>query len=126
MSDRSRVSTEEILDTFRRKGVKAREFTDEEKDRLNARNTSLTFFGEPRRAPEPGERVLVRVEDGSWRDGYRAISEPTADEEYPGEWVLWIAAEEEWTLARAEGREAAGAPWPAAQLAAVEEGGERE
>lgn len=80
----------------------------------------LTFFGEARRIPEVDEPVEVRVEDGSWRKGYRAISKPTTDEEYPGEEVIWITPENEWRAAKKEGREPDGAPWPVSQMALVD------
>lgn len=90
-------------------------------DELPEGTVRVTFFGEARRVPEVGERVEVRIEDGSWRLGFRATSEPTTDEEYPGERVVWISAEDEWLAARREGRQPAGAPWPLEQMAAAGE-----
>ncbi len=76
-----------------------------------------TFFGEARRAPEHGDEVEVRVEDGTWRAGYRVINGPTTHEEFPGERVAWITSEEEWAKASAsENRRTAGQPWPIAQI----------
>jgi hypothetical protein len=93
--------------------VGAGEMTDGGTGELRAH---LTFFGKPRYAPEVGERVEVRVQDGSWRGGFRAITGVTADGEYPGEEVVWISAEDEWRAARAECREPGGAPWPLEQM----------
>ncbi len=83
--------------------------------------THVTFFGAVRYVPEMGERVELRAADGSWRSGYRATSEVTTDDEYPGEDVVWISTEEEWNTAASEGRASAGAPWPLAQMRSPEE-----
>ena len=90
-------------------------------DEEGRRITTSTFFGSPRRVPAVGESVELRAEDGSWRSGYRAISELTTDWEYPGEDVLWISKEDEWNAAQSEQRNPAGAPWPLAQMRPVEE-----
>ncbi len=87
-----------------------------------------TFFGEaeaaPDRAPEHGDEVEVRVEDGTWRAGYRVMNGPTTHEDFPGERVAWITSEEEWAKASAsENRETAGQPWPVAQLRLAEDRG---
>lgn len=63
----------------------------------------------------------VRIDDGSWRGGFRAITGPTIDEEYPGERVVWISAEDEWQAARREGRKPGGTPWPLERMSAVGE-----
>lgn len=74
---------------------------------------TLTFFGEPQPQFSPGDSVQVRVEDGSWRGGLRAISGIEEGEgEYRGSKVVWACWEDEWQTARLEGREPAGAPWP--------------
>jgi hypothetical protein len=35
---------------------------------------TITLFGEPARIPEPGERVVLCVAEGFWREGFRCIS----------------------------------------------------
>jgi hypothetical protein len=78
----------------------------------NARAT-ITFFGEPHPVPKPGERVVLRVADGSWRGGFRCISAPLTEDE---ERRVWVATEEEYRQARREGREPAGDTWPISQM----------
>jgi hypothetical protein len=75
---------------------------------------TITFFGEPRRTPEPGERVMLRVADGSWREDFRCISAPFIED---GERGVWVAPEEEYRRAQREEREPAGDTWPLDQLA---------
>jgi hypothetical protein len=50
------------------------------------------------------------MEDGSWRRGFRAVSEPSTTEW--GEVVVWVATEDEYRAARWKGRSAVGVPWP--------------
>ena len=40
----------------------------------------LPLLGRPPRIPDPGQHVDIRLEDGSWRRGFRAISEPSTAE----------------------------------------------
>ena len=80
---------------------------------------TITFFGEPYPIPEPGERVALRVADGSWREGFRCVSEPLEAE---GEKVVWVAHEQEYRAADHEGRMLAGDTWPISQIAPTAEG----
>lgn len=45
-------------------------------DELPEGTTRITFFGAPTGIPEVGGRVEVRIDDGSWRGGFRAITSP--------------------------------------------------
>ena len=65
------------------------------------------------RVPDPGQHVELRMEDGSWRRGFRAVSEPSMEW---GEVVVWVATEDEYRAARGEGRSAVGVPWPAERM----------
>ena len=112
----AKMTEEEIAEYMRSRGVEARVVPDEE---MPEDVSIVTFFGEPRREPEVGEKVELRDAAGDWRGGYRCISEKTTDEEYPGEVVVWIAPESEWRAAIDEEREAGGAPWPLEQLTAL-------
>ena len=62
--------------------------------------------------PGVGEPVMLHVEDGSWRGGFRCISSPEDGH-------VWVATEEEYARALREGREPAGDTWPLDQLAGV-------
>jgi hypothetical protein len=68
------------------------------------------FLKGPPRVADPGQRVELRLEDGSWRRGFRAISKPSTTES--GEVVVWVATEDEYRAARGEDRSAVGVPWP--------------
>jgi hypothetical protein len=68
----------------------------------------------PPRVPSPGQHVDLRTEDGSWRRGFRAISEPSTTEW--AEVVVWVATEDEYRAARSEGRSAVGVPWPVERM----------
>ena len=80
---------------------------------------TITFFGEPYPIPEPGARVVLRVADGSWREGFRCISTPLEEDR---ERVVWVATEEEYTTATREGRTPAGDTWPVSQISPSDEG----
>lgn len=71
----------------------------------------LPPFRRPPRVPEPGQCVGLRLEDGSWRHGFRAVSRPTADEK--GEVMIRVSTEDEYRAARWEDRPPVGMPWPA-------------
>lgn len=71
----------------------------------------------------------MRVEDGSWRGGYRAITDPVDARGVPEEHlkaagvdpasvgsVVWITDEERWRAAAEEDRAPDGMPWPVEQL----------
>lgn len=75
---------------------------------------TITFFGEPYPIPKPGQRVMLHVADGSWREGFRCISVSLTED---GERRVWVATEEEYRRARREGREPAGDAWPISALA---------
>jgi hypothetical protein len=68
------------------------------------------FLKGPPRVPDPGQHVELRMEDGSWRRGFRAVSEPSTTE--LEEVVVWVATEDEYRAARGEDRSAVGVPWP--------------
>ena len=66
------------------------------------------------RVPDPGHHVDLRAKDGSWREGFRALSGPwTAG---TGEAVVLVATEDEYRSASREGRSAVGVPWPAGRM----------
>jgi peptidoglycan/LPS O-acetylase OafA/YrhL len=68
----------------------------------------------PPRVPDPGQYVNLHTEDGSWRKGFRALSEPWTAE--TGEVVTWVATEDEYRAAGREGRSAIGVPWPTERM----------
>jgi hypothetical protein len=74
----------------------------------------LPLLKGPPRVPDPGQLVELRMEDGSWRRGFRALSEPSTTE--GGEVVVWVATEDEYRAARGEGRSAVGVPWPTERM----------
>jgi hypothetical protein len=74
----------------------------------------LPLLKGPPRVPDPGQHVELRMEDGSWRRGFRAVSEPSTTEW--GEVVVWVATEDEYRAARWEGRSAVGVPWPTERM----------
>jgi hypothetical protein len=74
----------------------------------------LPLLKGPPHVPDPGQHVDLRMEDGSWRRGFRALSEPSTTEW--GEVVVWIATEDEYRAARGEGRSAVGVPWPTERM----------
>jgi hypothetical protein len=76
--------------------------------------TGLPLLKGPPRVPDPGQHVDLRMEDGSWRRGFRAVSEPSTTE--LGEVVVWVATEDEYRAARGEGRSAVGMPWPTERM----------
>ena len=77
------------------------------------RGLALFLKGQPR-VPDPGQHVELRMEDGSWRRGFRAVSEPSTTK--LGEVVVWVATEDEYRAARGEGRSAIGVPWPTERM----------
>jgi hypothetical protein len=78
--------------------------------------TGLPLLKSPPRVPDPGQHVDLHMEDGSWRRGFRAVSEPSTTEW--GEVVVWVATEDEYRAARWEGRSAVGVPWPTKRMVA--------
>src|ERR671916_990880 len=75
---------------------------------------TLPLLKGPPHVPDPGQHVELRMEDGSWRGGFRALSEPSTTEW--GEVVVWVATEDEYRAARWEGRSAVGVPWPTERM----------
>lgn len=68
--------------------------------------------------PDPGQYVDLRLENGSWRRGFRAIGGPvTAD---TGEVMIWVATEDEYRSALRSNREAVGMPWPLRRVSICE------
>jgi hypothetical protein len=63
---------------------------------------------------DPGEMVDLRMEEGSWRQGFRALSEPSTAE--TGEVIIWGCTEDEYNEARWEERRAVGMTWPATRM----------
>ena len=80
----------------------------------SAVRTGFPLLKGPPRVPDPGQLVELRMEDGSWRQGFRAVSEPSTTER--GEVVVWVATEDEYRAARGEGRSAVGVPWPTERM----------
>ena len=70
----------------------------------------------PPRVPDTGQHIELRMEDGSWRQGFRAVSDPSTTE--GGEVVVWVATEDEYRAALGEGRSAVGVPWPTKRMVA--------
>lgn len=67
------------------------------------------------RVPDPGQRVWIRTEQGSWRGGFRAISGPlTADN---GEVIVLVAEKHEYRDAWLEDRSPIGIPLPVERVA---------
>jgi hypothetical protein len=80
----------------------------------SARRSRLPLLKRTPRIPDPGQHVDLRTENGAWRQGFRALSEPwTAD---TGEVMIWVATEDEYRAAGREGRSAVGVPWSTERL----------
>ena len=74
----------------------------------------LPLMRRPPRIPDAGELVDLRMEDGSWREGFRALSEPSTIQ--TDEVIIWVCTEDEYEEARREGRRAVGMRWPAKRM----------
>ena len=74
----------------------------------------LPLIRRPPRIPDPGEMVDLRMEDGLWRQGFRALSEPSSAE--TGEVLIWVCTEDEYREARWEDRRAVGMTWPVKRM----------
>ena len=61
------------------------------------------------RIPDPGQMVDLQMQDASWRQGFRALSEPSTAE--TGEVLIWVCTEDEYSEALRENRRAVGMPW---------------
>jgi hypothetical protein len=80
----------------------------------SARRSGLRLRKRIPRIPDPGQHVDLRTENGTWRQGFRALSEPwTAD---TGEVMIWVATEDEYRAAGREVRSAVGVPWPTERM----------
>jgi hypothetical protein len=79
-----------------------------------ARLPLLPLMRRPARIPDPGEIVDLRMEDGSWREGFRALSEPSRAE--TGEVVIRVCTEDEYRAAHREERRAVWMWWPVARM----------
>lgn len=73
-----------------------------------------SFRKKPPLIPESGQKVMLLLEDGTWRGGYRAVSEPRTLE--TGEIVLRVAEEQEFREARWEDQLTEGEPWPVERM----------
>ena len=78
------------------------------------RRTRVPLMRRPARIPDPGGIVDLRMEDGSWREGFRALSEPSTDQ--TGEVAIWVCTEDEYREAHREERRAVGMWWPVARM----------
>jgi len=68
----------------------------------------------PVQVADPGEMVDLRVQDGSWRQGFRALCAPSTAK--TGEMLIWVCTEYEYREARWEDRRAVGMRWPAERM----------
>jgi hypothetical protein len=68
----------------------------------------------PALIPDPGQMVDLQMEDASWRQGFRALSEPSTAE--TGEVLIWVCTEDEYREAHWEDRRAVGMPWPVKRM----------
>jgi hypothetical protein len=78
------------------------------------RRARLPLMRKPARIPDRGEMVDLRMEDASWREGFRALSEPSTAE--TGEAGIWVCTEDEYREAHREERRAVGMWWPVARM----------
>ena len=74
----------------------------------------LPLLGRSPRIPDPGQHVDIRLEDGSWKRGFRAISDPSTAETGGG--VIWVCTQDEYAEARRDARPAVGLPWPVERM----------
>src|SRR5215207_11522262 len=62
----------------------------------------LPLLRRPAQVADPGEMVDLQMEDGSWRQGFRALSAPSPAE--TGEVLVWVCTEDEYREAHWEER----------------------
>jgi hypothetical protein len=74
----------------------------------------LPLLRRPAQVADPGEMVDLRLEDGWWREGFRALSESSTAE--TGEVLIWVCTEDEYKEARSEDRRAVGMRWPVKRM----------
>src|SRR3954468_12508927 len=70
----------------------------------HVRRRRLPLTRRPALIPDPGQMVDLQMEDGSWRQGFRALSAPSTAE--TGEVLIWVCTEDEYREARREERRA--------------------
>jgi hypothetical protein len=80
---------------------------------------TITFLGEPAQIPEPGERVALRVADGSWREGLRCTSTAFVEDD---ERRAWVATAAEYATAMQEERAYVSDTWSVSQIVLRDEG----
>ena len=78
------------------------------------RRPLLPLMRRPARIPDPGQMVDLRMEDGSWREVFRALSAPSTAE--TGEVLIWVCTEDEYKEAHREERRAVGMRWPVKRM----------
>src|SRR5215218_1374564 len=72
----------------------------------------LLLLRRPAQVADPGDMVDLRVEDGSWRQGFfRALCAPSTAE--TGEVLIWVCKEDEYKEARWEDHRTVGMRWTA-------------
>jgi hypothetical protein len=74
----------------------------------------IPLMRRPALIPDPGQMVDLRMEDGSWREGFRTLSEPSTAE--TGEVLIWVCTEDEYREARREERRTVGMRWPVKRM----------
>ena len=74
----------------------------------------LPILRRPAQVADPGEMVDLRMEDGSWRQGFRALSAPSTAE--TAEVLICVCTEDEYKEARWEDRRAVGMTCPAKRM----------
>jgi hypothetical protein len=74
----------------------------------------LPLMRRPTRIPDPGQMVDLQMEEGSWRQGFRARRAPSTAE--MGEVLIWVCTEDEYREARREERRAVGMRWPVKRM----------
>ena len=74
----------------------------------------LPLLRRPAQVADQGEMVDLRMEDGSWRQGFRVLSAPWTAE--TGEVLVWVCTEDEYREAHWEDRRAVGMSWPAKRM----------
>src|SRR5215208_5677235 len=74
----------------------------------------LPLMRRPALIHDPGQMVDLRMEDRSWREGFRALSAPSTAA--TGEVLIWVCTEDEYEEARREERRAVGMRWPVKRM----------
>ena len=74
----------------------------------------LPLMRRPAQVADPGEMVDLRMEDGSWRQGFRALSVPSPVS--AGVVLVWVCTEDEYKEPRWEDRRAVGMTWPVKRM----------